>query len=243
MSRPIEGPEAGGGARRQLKIAVDGPASSGKGTVARLVARQLDYLWIDTGALYRAVALTARRRGVAWSSSEEVASLAEGLRVEWVRERGEEPKLLVNGEDLSLAVRAEEIGAGASIVAAIPRVRSALLGVQRHLAARGGVVMDGRDIGTVVLPDAELKVYLDASLDERARRRWLQFPSRNYDAVRLDIAERDDRDRTRVVAPLCAAADALRLDTTDLPIEEAVTIIVGWARERGSGSVGTSGEG
>ena len=160
-----------------IAIAIDGPASSGKGTVARLVAEALGFSYVDTGAMYRCVALAAARLGVPWSEGPALAALIPSLHFELRFEAGR-LAVRVNGEDVSEAIRAETISLGASAVATLPEVRTALLEGQRALARRGGVVMDGRDIGTVVLPDAALKVYLDADVDERARRRQAELAAR-----------------------------------------------------------------
>lgn len=223
--------------RRSLTIAVDGPASSGKGTVARGVARALGYQYVDTGAMYRAVALFARRRAIAWDDEPALARLARELRFRFHWD-GELLRVEVDGEDVTGAIREDAIGNGASDVSALPAVRSALLEQQRALGASGGVVMDGRDIGTVVLPDADLKVFLDAGLDERARRRHEELLRRgevvHYAEVRDAIAERDRRDRERETAPLRQAPDAVYVDTTDLTIRQAVDVLLALARERGA---------
>jgi cytidylate kinase len=224
-----------GSLMRRLAIAVDGPGSSGKGTVARAVARTLGYQYVDTGAMYRAVAVVAKNRGIRWEDEERVAHLAAGLRFrfEW---DGDALRILVDGEDVSRTIRTEDIGQGASKVSALPKVRTALLGVQRQLGAEGGVVMDGRDIGTVVLPAAELKVFLDADLDERARRRHEELLRRGeivpFEAIRRDLAERDERDRSRAVAPLKPADDAVILDSTEMTIRQAVDRVLDLARSR-----------
>lgn len=221
--------------RRKLTIAVDGPASSGKGTVARAVARALGYQYVDTGSMYRAVALFARRRGIAWDDAPALAQLAAELRFRFDWD-GELLRVEVDGEDVTGALREDAIGNGASTVSAHPAVRTALLEQQRALGARGGVVMDGRDIGTVVLPDADLKVFLDAALDERARRRHEELLRRGevlrYAQVREAIAERDRQDREREVAPLRQAPDAVYVDTTDLTIRQAVDVLLALANER-----------
>lgn len=200
-----------------ITIAIDGPASSGKGTIARLVAAALGYDHVDTGAMYRAVALFTVRAGFAL---EAAATVAQQLSFSFPILDGQR-RVVVNGEDVSLAIRGEQVGKGASVVAAIPGVRAALLETQRALGRRGGVVMDGRDIGTVVLPDAELKIFLDADLKERARRRARETGA-NVDTVLAEIHERDLRDSSRAVAPLRAAEDAIHLDSTCLSIDEVV---------------------
>ena len=222
-----------------IVIAIDGPASSGKGTVAKNVARTLGYAYIDTGAMYRSVALLAIEQGLAFSNAESISSLAthmdfrfhwngNELRVE-VRTRGEE------WNDVTTALRAEEVGRGASDVATIPGVRAALLGLQRNLAAAGGVVMDGRDIGSVVLPNADLKVFLDANIVARAKRRHQELAQRGemvaYDTVLEEISSRDAQDTQRHAAPLAHAEDAMYLDTTHMSAQMAAERLVTIARK------------
>ncbi len=211
--------------RRGLCIAVDGPGSSGKGTVARGVARALGYQYVDTGAMYRSVALVARQRGVSFDDARALARLAEKLSFAFSWDE-DLLRVVVDGRDVTRAIRSDDIGLGASYVSRHPEVRAALLGLQRALGAGGGVVMDGRDIGTVVLPDADLKVFLDASLEERARRRHDELIRRgegvHLGEVREALEHRDRQDRERPVAPLVAAADAVILDTTDLPVHAAI---------------------
>lgn len=223
---------------RPITIAIDGPAASGKGTAARGVAEKLSYAYIDTGAMYRSVALAAQRAGLDLSDEATVGALARTLTIRFDWAPGG-LRVSLNGEDVSTAIRAEAVGAGASAVATLPAVRAALLDQQRALGAEGGVVMDGRDIGTVVLPNAELKVFLDANLDERARRRHGELQRRgqrvSLDEVRADIAARDEQDRGRAAAPLCAAADAVVLDSTHLTPGEVVDTVLGLVRQRRSG--------
>ncbi|MFK7931850.1 MAG: (d)CMP kinase [Myxococcota bacterium] len=214
---------------RKPTIAIDGPGSSGKGTVAKAVARQLDLQYVDTGAMYRAVALLASQKGVDWSDEPAVADVANRLQFQFVWD-GDFLRLRVDDVDITGEIRTERVGQGASKVSALPAVRAALLDRQRALATAGGVVMDGRDIGTVVLPDADLKVFLDADLDERARRRHEELVRRGeaarFDSVRADLSERDDRDRSRSVAPLKPADDAVILDSTELTIPQAVARVI-----------------
>ncbi|MBM4366370.1 MAG: (d)CMP kinase [Deltaproteobacteria bacterium] len=216
-----------------IAIAVDGPASSGKGTVARRVAQLLDYQYVDTGAMYRTVGLLCLRQGVDVRDAAASADVARHIDFAFAFREG---ALVVyaDGEDVSTIIRGEAVGAAASAVAVHPPVRSALLGLQRALGAAGRVVMDGRDIGTVVLPRAQLKIYLDASLDERARRRHAELPGRSYADVRAELAARDAQDMGRASAPLCAAADAVHLDSTRLSIDAVVAEVVRLARERGA---------
>ncbi len=218
---------------KALTIAVDGPGSSGKGTVARGTARALGYQYVDTGAMYRSVALFSKRAGVAWTDEQAVAEIARNLRFSFVWD-GDVLRIVVDEEDVSGVIRTAEIGKGASDVSALPAVRAALLDLQRGLGARGGVVMDGRDIGTVILPDAELKVFLVANLEERARRRHEELISRggteSFEEVRSQLAYRDKQDSEREFAPLKQADDAILVDTTDMTIPEAIEATLALAR-------------
>ena len=216
-----------------IAIAIDGPASSGKGTVARMVARTMNYAYIDTGAMYRSVALLAERAGVSLSDGPALGRLAAGLRFAFAWD-GEALRIEVSGEDLSSAIRSESVGQGASKVSAHPEVRAALLGLQQQLGSAGGVVMEGRDIGTVVLPDAALKIFLDAELDTRAARRTAELRRRGLDVTLAEIAaeirQRDAQDRGRAIAPLLQAEDAFYLDTTALTPEQVAARIAEMAR-------------
>lgn len=202
-----------------VNIAIDGPAASGKGTVARGVARALGFQYVDTGAMFRAVAVLARRRGVSFRDGDGLGALVANLRFRFVW-HGDTLALFVGEEDLSEDIRTEEAGAGASLVSQNQGVRNALLTAQRKLAEYGGVVMDGRDIGTVVLPAAEIKVFLVAEARVRARRRFEELAARgetvSYASVLLDLERRDHQDRTREIAPLKKAPDAIELDSTHL---------------------------
>jgi cytidylate kinase len=215
---------------RPLAIAIDGPASSGKGTVARMVARTLGYAYIDTGAMYRAVALRAQEEGIDLGDGARLGALAASIdfRFRW---DGEQLQILDGERDLSREIRTETVGRGASAVAVLPAVRAALLGRQRALGADGGVVMDGRDIGTVVLPDAGLKIFLDAAPSERARRRHaelvLKDPGLTYEVVLADLIARDKQDSQRAAAPLRRAEGARLVDSTGQTIEAVVATILG----------------
>lgn len=212
-------------------IAIDGPSASGKGTVAQLVAEKLGFAYLDSGALYRLTALAAKQQGVAWSDEAAMAEVASMLDVQFVGE-----KILMSGEDVSLAIRSEEIGSGASQVAALPLVREALLQRQRAFATNSGLVADGRDMATVVFPEAQLKIFLTASAEERAARRYKQLINRGESAdlslITADLQARDDRDRQRAVAPLAQAHDALLLETSNLSIDEAVSQVLAWWQAR-----------
>lgn len=218
-----------------ISIAVDGPGSAGKGTVAKSVARSLGYQYIDTGAMYRAVALVSQRSGIPWNDEPAVAEVARGLSFYFGWD-GDVLRVVVDGEDISTVIRKDGIGRGASDVSALPAVRAALLELQRNLGAGGGVVMDGRDIGTVVLPDAQLKVYLDADLDVRARRRHDELLRRgevvSFQQVRAGLAFRDKQDSERAVAPLKQADDAVYVDSTSMSPAQVVKCVLDLAEER-----------
>ena len=220
-----------------LTIAIDGPASSGKGTAARALARALGYAYIDTGAMYRSLALVASERGVGWSDADALGVLAASLAFDFAWD-GASLRVSVDGRDVTEGIRTQAVGEGASAVSQHSAVRAALLGVQRALGAEGRVVMDGRDIGTVVLPDADLKIYLDADLDERARRRCAELRAKGDPvdelSVRARIAARDDADRGREAAPLRPAHDAVHLDSTAMAPAEVVAALIALARARGA---------
>jgi len=201
-------------------IAIDGPAGAGKSTVARAVAARLDFTYLDSGAMYRCVALAARERGA------QPAAVAEGLSIEL----GE--RVVLDGRDVSDAIRTRDVGELASLAAADPAVRRAMVAKQRELLAEGDWVAEGRDIGTVVKPDAEVKVFLEASPEERARRRASELGA-DPRTVLAEQAMRDERDRTRTDSPLAAASDATMLDTTGLSIDEVVERIAALARASG----------
>jgi hypothetical protein len=215
----------------QKVIAIDGPSASGKGTVAQRVADALGWRYLDSGALYRITALYARNRRTAWDNEAAVAALAQALPVEFV-----EGAVLLDGEDVSAAIRSEEIGMGASRVAALPAVRSALLQRQRAFLTEQGLVADGRDMGSVVFPDAVLKVFLTASPQVRAERRAKQIgvplASAGFERILADIEARDEADRNRTVAPLQKLPEAHLLDTSVLTIEESVKKVLDWYREK-----------
>jgi cytidylate kinase len=217
-------------------IAIDGPGGSGKGTVSRRVATALGWHWLDSGALYRVTALAAALAGVPLARAEEVARIAATLDVRFVPGDGGDDRVLLAGRDVSAEIRSEEAGSGASIVAAMPEVRAALVGRQRAFREAPGLVADGRDMGTAIFPDAGLKVFLTANLAERARRRHKQLSDKGIDvslaALLRDMAERDERDSTRTAAPLRPAPDACLLDSTGLAVDEVVDRVLGWVAER-----------
>ncbi|EWH02454.1 (d)CMP kinase [Halomonas sp. BC04] len=217
-------------------LTVDGPGGAGKGTISRLIADRLGWHLLDSGALYRLTALAAMRRDVALDDEAALERVAAALDVVFLVE-GDATRVMLEGDDVSRDIRTEPVGDAASRVAALPAVRQALLQRQRDFRQLPGLVADGRDMGTVVFPDAELKVFLTASPEERARRRHLQLQEAGVDAslssLLKEIQARDARDMQRSVAPLVPADDAIELDTTSLGIPEVVERLTEWLAERG----------
>jgi len=207
-------------------VAIDGPSGVGKGTVARALARKLGWHFLDSGSLYRILALAARKAGVPDTDESAVARLAPKLDIKFNIQHDDNESIIVDGAELAPQVRAETTGQLASVIAVYPKVRAALLERQRAFRQAPGLVADGRDMGTVVFPDAGLKIFLDASADERARRRLIQLRKAgieaNIAALREEIRERDVRDRNRAVSPLKAADDAVTIDTTELSVERVL---------------------
>jgi cytidylate kinase len=219
----------------RLVIAIDGPSGSGKSTTARLLAKRLGYLYVDTGAMYRAVTLKVLRAGIDPGDSEGVARIAREAEVR-LEPRPEGIRVLLDGEDVSDDIRTSEVTRHVSAVSEVPAAREVLVAAQRVLGAEGGVVLEGRDIGTVVFPDAEVKVWMVADLGTRAARRRLELAERGAspeeEVVAEDLARRDAHDSGRRHSPLKRAADAVTVDTTDLTIEEQVEAIVALVRGR-----------
>ncbi|HVJ91243.1 MAG TPA: (d)CMP kinase [Labilithrix sp.] len=225
--------------RKRPIVAIDGPAGAGKSTVARRLAEALGYVLVDTGAMYRAVALAAARAGVAWNDAERVAGMARGivaahsLSFERDEELGVRVKLA--GEDISEAIRTPEIAQGASTVSAHSEVRGALLDLQRQAGEGGGVVLEGRDIGPVVFPNAEVKFFLTASPEVRARRRHEELIAKGqnvtFDATLAEVKERDARDEGRAVAPLRRAEAAVLVDSTPMTVDETVAFMLSRVRQ------------
>ncbi len=218
-------------------ITIDGPGGSGKGTIAGLLASRLGWKLLDSGALYRLLAYAAQNHGVDLTNEEGLKALAAYLDVQFIAEDGQrDQRIILEGEDVTRAIRTEAMGTGASQVAAIPAVREALLSRQQAFREAPGLVADGRDMGTVVFPDAQLKVFLTASPHERADRRHKQLLGKgetaNLASLLDEIMARDERDMNRSVAPLRPAADAILLDSTHLSIEEVLESVMKEARER-----------
>ncbi len=217
---------------KRLIITVDGPAGSGKSTVSKILAERISYMYLDTGLLYRAVAYAAMQRGISVEDDEALRKLCEGINIPFETDNGN-MKVLIDGEDVSDSVRTEEIGMLASSVSAVSAVRDTLLQPQRNAGRYGGIVAEGRDMGTVVFPDADIKFFLDADPDERARRRYAQLMENgvNVDlsAIKRGLEARDYQDTQREVAPLKPAGDSVIIDTTGIDVDrviEKMTIMV-----------------
>ena len=218
-----------------MKIAIDGPAGAGKSVTAKAIAKNLGFIYVDTGALYRGIGLYVIRKGVKPSSIEEVVPLLAEIKIEMRHIEGEQ-HIFLNGEDVSGLIRTEAVSFAASDVSAIPAVRDFLFDMQREIAEKNNVVMDGRDIGTVVLPDAELKIFLTAKPEVRAERRVKQLAEKgveaNFDDVLADVIQRDYNDSHRDFRPLKLAEDGILMDNTEYPLEETVSKIIALAKER-----------
>lgn len=211
-------------------IAIDGPAGAGKSTIARAIAERIGFIYVDTGAMYRAIALYFLRKGVDGNDREAVAAGCPDIRVTLEYDSEGRQQVMLNGENVSGSIRTPEVSRMASITSAIPEVRASLLQLQRDLAASANVLMDGRDIGTHVLPDATLKIYLTASADVRAKRRYDELVeagrSCNYEQIREDIILRDRQDMEREIAPLKKAEDAVLVDSSDMTVEEVIEAVI-----------------
>jgi len=224
--------------RKRIVVAIDGPAGAGKSTVTKRLAAELDYDLLDTGALYRAVAWLCAHEGVAWADAAGAAEIAGEMSIRF-RTEGDVNRVFVGDREVTAEIRTPEISEGASLVSVLPAVREALLGQQRRLGAAGGVVAEGRDVGTVVFPDAEAKFYLTASVDVRARRRYEELREKGQEVdlqgTMDEIRNRDERDSSREVAPLRQAEDAVVVDSSDMTPEEVVRVMLGVVREREAG--------
>lgn len=221
-----------------ISVAIDGPSGAGKSTVARAAAMRLCYVYVDTGAMYRAIGLAVCRKGVSGEDAAGIAAALHGIEITLRYENGTQHVLLC-GEDVSDAIRTPEIAYYASKVSAVPEVRQFLLDLQRNMAKKGNILMDGRDIGTVILPDAQVKIFLTASAKCRAERRYRELIAKGQDVtlerVLSDIESRDEQDCTRAIAPLRQAEDAVLLDTGNLTLEESIEAVLRIIREKTEG--------
>ncbi len=222
--------------KEHFSIAIDGPGGAGKSSLAKAVAKKLSILHVDTGAIYRTIGYAAFARGLNAKDESQIAPLLKTIHIDMAFDEAGRQKMLLDGRDVSREIRLPEISMYASNVSALPCVRAYLLEMQRGIARKRSVIMDGRDIGTVVLPDADLKIYLTASAEERARRRCLELSERGtpepYEAVLREINERDEQDMHRAIAPLREAADAIRLDTSALNFDESEQVLLKLIQEK-----------
>ena len=219
-----------------IAIAIDGPAGAGKSTIARLAAKELGYIYVDTGALYRTIGLAASRRNLIAEDKDKIIAMLPAIKVELAFNDRQEQIVLLDGEDVSGLIRTPEISMMASAVSAIPEVRAYLLDLQRDMAHTSNVIMDGRDIGTVVLPDAKIKIFLSASPECRARRRYDELIEKGmdvkYEDILSDVIARDYADSHRDIAPLKPADDAISVDTSGEDLETSVNKLLGIMREK-----------
>ena len=220
---------------KPIAVAIDGPAGAGKSTIARAAAQTLGFVYVDTGALYRTIGLAVCRRGIPMDDADGIVSVLPEIRVELTYRDGAQ-RVLLDGEDVSDAIRTPQISAYASKVSAVPAVRTYLLDLQRDMAKKQAVIMDGRDIGTVILPDAPVKIFLTASPEARAARRCAELREKGQDvtveSVLADMQKRDAQDAGRAVAPLRQAEDAVRVDTSDLTLDQSIRTVLDVIRSR-----------
>lgn len=221
---------------KNVIITVDGPSGAGKGTLCYALAQKLGFDFLDSGAIYRITALAATKKAIPLDNENALAEIGQNLDVQFIPQDGE-VNVILNGENVGDQIRTAEAGQNASKVAAFPKVRQALLQRQRDFASEKGLIADGRDMGTVVFPEAQIKLFLDASAEERAKRRVKQLQSKgfnaNFNEILAEIKERDFRDRNRAVAPLVPAADALLLDSTNLSIDEVIQQALDYISSKG----------
>ncbi len=219
-----------------ISIAIDGPAGAGKSTIAKLAAKELSFIYVDTGALYRAIGLYAYRNNIGSRDVDAVSKMLDDIKVELAFNDKKEQIVLLNGEDVSGLIRTPEISMYASDVSAIPQVRAFLLDLQRNMATTNNIIMDGRDIGTVVLPNAQIKIFLTASPEVRAKRRYDELIEKgmdvNFDDVLKDVVTRDYNDSHRETAPLKPADDSVIVDTSELNLEQSVELLISIMKER-----------
>ncbi len=219
-----------------INIAIDGPGGAGKSTVARAVAKQLGFIYVDTGAIYRAIGLKFVRTGKSFTN-ENIISVLPGTELSLTHIDGEQ-HIIIDGEDVSSLIRTQEISSAASKVSAVPEVRAFLLDLQRDIARKNNVIMDGRDVGTVILPNAEVKIFLTANVEVRARRRHRELMAKGletpdtFERVLKEVAERDKADSERATAPLKPAEDAMLVDTSDMDFEQSVQTVINIIRRK-----------
>ncbi|MBQ4105379.1 MAG: (d)CMP kinase [Clostridia bacterium] len=213
-----------------IAIAIDGPAGAGKSTIAKAAAKHLGFIYVDTGAMYRAIGLYTLRAGVDPQDTDAVVALLKDVDVTLARDEKKNQLVILNGEDVSGLIRTEQVSMAASRTSAIPEVREYLLSLQRDMAKEYDVIMDGRDIGTVVLPDAKVKIFLTASAEIRARRRYDELIEKGqsvvYEDVLADVIERDNNDMNRPIAPLRPAEDSILVDTSELNLQESIDLLI-----------------
>lgn len=218
-----------------ISVAIDGPSGAGKSTVARAAAARLGYVYVDTGAMYRAIGLAVCRRGISGEDGDGIAAVLPEIDIRLAYQDGAQ-HVLLNGEDVSDAIRTPEIAYYASKVSAVPAVRQFLLEAQRDMAKKGNILMDGRDIGTVILPDAPVKIFLTASAETRAERRYLELIGKGQQVTREsvlhDVVERDRQDMSRAVAPLKQAEDAVLLNTSKMTLDESIEAVLQIIRKK-----------
>ena len=220
----------------KVNIAIDGPGGAGKSTVARAVAKQLGFIYVDTGAIYRAIGLKFVRTGKSFTN-ENIISVLPGTELSLTHTDGEQ-HIIIDGEDVSSLIRTQEISSAASKVSAVPEVRAFLLDLQRDIARKNNVIMDGRDVGTVILPNAEVKIFLTANVEVRARRRHRELMAKGletpdtFERVLKEVAERDKADSERATAPLKPAEDAVLVDTSDMDFEQSVQTVINIIRRK-----------
>lgn len=218
-----------------IAIAIDGPAGAGKSTIAKLAAKELNFIYVDTGALYRTVGLAATKNNVEPKTSVQVDELLSKIKVELTFNHKNEQIVLLDGEDVSSQIRTPEASMMASAISAVPAVRAYLLDLQRNIAKTNNVIMDGRDIGTVVLPDAQIKIFLSADPEDRAKRRYDELVEKGmdvkYEDILADVIERDYNDSHRKIAPLKPAEDSIMVNTTGNTLEQSVELLIGIMKE------------
>jgi len=214
---------------KKLIIGIDGPAGTGKSTTSKMLAKKLNYTYIDSGAMYRAVALEAHMSGISLHDEQKVSELSKKINIRFIHKKGDQ-NILVDGTDVTRKIREEHIGLGASVVSRYKEVRKTMTALQRDMGKNGGIVMEGRDIGTVVFPNADKKFFLFASPEERARRRQAEMQERNlesdFNSILRDLNDRDRRDETRDISPLAPSQGAIKIDTTNLSFDEVINLMV-----------------